>query len=258
MAETVNLFDELLSRAQRLQEASRWREALALLRRLAGFADLPPLVAAQVQARQGEILLKRRYYHSAAKHLVAALHLDADNARVHFLLALTLHTDPEGDKVRAWRHYRRSLELAPAQVRCRGEAGLLAIELGLTDEGLAMLRQAAEQAAGEAGAIGRLARGLCQAGKPDEALAVVQRARFQQSRCPRLRKLWTDLQLARIRRDQQVSSAQESDEGPVLLPFIPSRANLPRRTIPIRQDEPALLPGPHLVRSRSRPGRRAP
>jgi tetratricopeptide (TPR) repeat protein len=255
MAYTLNLVDELLSRAIRLHDAGQWREALCVLQRLLGF-DLSPAVAEQAHARLGEILLKRRRYRPARRHLRGALRLRPDCARYHFLLGLAWHADPCGDRERAARHYRRSLTLAPRQVRCRGEAGLLAIEQGQTGKGLALLRQAVEQAPGEAGAVGRLVKGLCLAGRREDALAVARTALFQAPRCLRLRRLWADLHLAGLRRQQDLDAAQQAaDEEPVLLPFV-RLVGGPRKAAELRHDEAAALPGPHLVRLRPRLHRR--
>jgi Flp pilus assembly protein TadD len=259
MTETLNLFDELLLRARRLQDAGQWRDALGLLARLASFRDLPPSIAEEAHARQGEILLKKRRYRSARRHLRATLRFRSDCARHHFLLGLALHADPEGDREQAAHHYQRSLELAPGQIRCRGEAGLLAIEQGRTDEGLALLRQAVEQAPADSGAIARLVKGLFQAGRSEEALAPVRKALFQSPRNPHLRKLFLDIQFAGIRRQQmmQAAGAREEHDGPLLLPFVLPANSSPTAPPPWRHDEAAAaLPGPHVVRMRARADRR--
>jgi tetratricopeptide (TPR) repeat protein len=258
MSDALNLFDELLSRARRLQEAGRWREALRLLYRLAGFEELPSGLGEEVHARIGEIFLKRRRYAQARKFLREALRRRPGRARSHFLLGLAFHADPHGDKGRALRHYRRSLELAPDQARCRGEAGLLSIDMGRVDEGLALLRQAAEKAPADAGAVGRLVKGLCLAGRPDEARAAVRSALFAAPRCRRLNELRIDLELAELRRSRDLASARrDREEGPVLLPFIRLADTHPSPRAPhVRRDGAGALAGPHLVRIRARAERR--
>src|SRR5205823_4602909 len=109
---------------------------LSQLTRLASFVELSPAVAEEVQARLGELHLKRRRFRKAQRHLLAALAFDPDNPRYHHLLGLAQLHDPHGDLGRAWRHYRRALALAPGKARWRAEAGLLALRLGRFDEGL--------------------------------------------------------------------------------------------------------------------------
>jgi tetratricopeptide (TPR) repeat protein len=258
MIETLNFYDELLLRVRRLHEAGQWHEALGVLARLVRLGELPPNISAEARARQGEILLKKRRYRSARRHLRAALQLRPESARLHFLLGLALHGDPGGNREKAARHYARSLELAPSQTRCRAEAGLLAIELGRTEEGLAMLRQTVEQAPGDAVTIARLVKGLFESGRPEEALSEVRKALFQFPRSPLLRKLWLDLQFAGVRRQQvmMAAGARGCDDGPVILPFVPAaESNQPART-PWRRDDAEPLLGPHLVRIRARVSRR--
>jgi Flp pilus assembly protein TadD len=257
MTHTLNLFDELLLRARRLHEAGQARDALSVLTRLVSFPELPPAVAEQAHALQGEILLKKRRLRPARRHLRTALRYRPDAARYHFLLGLALHADPNGDREQAARHYQRSLKLSPGQTRCRGESGLLAIEQGRTEEGLALLRQAVEQSAADAGAVARLVKGLFQAGRPDEALSEVRKALFQSPRSPALRKLWLDLQFAGIRRQQMMQAAgARGEEEPVILPFVRPADTTPAPSTPWRHDAAAALPGPHLVRIRSRVSRR--
>jgi tetratricopeptide (TPR) repeat protein len=257
MTYTINLFDELLSRARRLHDAGLRREAAAALRRLLGLRGLPAAVLGEAHARLGEILLKRRLYQEARRHLRAALRRRPDSARLYFLLGLALHVDPKGNKDRAARCYARSLEIAPTQLRCRGEAGLLAVETGRAEEGLALLREAVRQAPGDAGAVGRLVKGLLLCGRREEAASAVQEARFSAPRCDRLLKLWHDLRLAGVRREQELSLAACEVEGPTLLPFVPP-AEAAGVAAGWRQDGAVALPGPHLVGVHARSARRAP
>jgi tetratricopeptide (TPR) repeat protein len=261
MPDTLNFFDQLLSRARRYQQAGQWRAAMVLLRQLGGFRQLPGARKVEILTRLGEILLKHRRYRPAQKRLLAAVRHDPDNARLHFLLAQAEHGNPQGDKEQADRHYRRSLELAPLQVRCRSWAGLLAIETGRTEEGLALLRQAVEDARQDpgrrSGAVTLLVKGLCLAGQPDEALAVARTAFFQTPRCARLRQLWIDRQLASVRREQEIAFIQDSaEEAPVLLPFVPRGYTDPLTLPGLRKDAASVRPGPHLMRLRPRAARR--
>jgi tetratricopeptide (TPR) repeat protein len=254
MDATVCFFDSLLAQARRLQQAGQSSQAIAILTRLAAFADLSADRAAEVQARLGELHLKQRRYRKARRHLRRALGLAPDSARLHHRLGYCHGNDPRGKAELALRHYHRAIDLDPDRARWRSEGGLLAVRLGRPEEGLALLRQAHEQAPDDLTVLGRLVKGLCQCGQSDEALRVVRLARFRAPRCSRLQKLQADLLLARLRRTQQTEAARR-EASPVLLPFV--RAEV-ETTNAARYDELHALPGPHLVYVRARTGRRVP
>ncbi|MFO0928664.1 MAG: hypothetical protein U0736_16850 [Gemmataceae bacterium] len=97
--------------------------------------------------------------------------------------------------------------------------------------------------------LAKLVRGLCQSGRPAEARQAVRVALFRAPRCPQVRKLADDLQLALLRRRQETKRVTEQpDAAPVLLPFM-RVIGLPHAAGDgLRLDGAASLPGPHLVR----------
>ena len=109
MSTTLKLADRLLARGRRFQELGRDYEALGLLRRLAGFRELPIAVAEEAQARLADIQLRRHKLGAARRHLTAALAHRPDNPRYHHLMAMALEQDARGDLERAAKHYRQSL-----------------------------------------------------------------------------------------------------------------------------------------------------
>jgi len=258
--QTLHLFDELFQRACRWLQNGQERPAVALLHRLAAFPDLPDDLAEQLHARLAEYYLRRRHYRRARRHLTIALGYRPTAARYHFLLGLALHHDPAGDLERAAHHYAQALARCPRQVRLLLEAGQLALMRGLEDEGLHLLQRAAELAPDEASVLRRVVQGLCQCGKPDEALRVIRLARFRNPDCPRLQQLASDLQLQLLRRDQQYARLNEEEAGPVLLPFLrPVSGQADELPSQPRLDSAESLPGPHLVRlPRPMSYRRAP
>jgi tetratricopeptide (TPR) repeat protein len=222
MKETLNLLEHLLDQGRRYQRAGRHRDATRLLTRLADFRELPGEVAEEAQARLGELHLRRRRHARARRHLTAALGHRPDSARYHYLMAVAVRADDQGDLGRAAEHYRRSLELNPAQVRCRGEYGLLLLRLGRADEGLAQLREALALAPDDLGALGKLVQGLCLLGRAEEARAELLAARFRQPRSRELRRRWHEFLVQELRRRREAERLGEAgeDEGPVLLPFV--------------------------------------
>jgi tetratricopeptide (TPR) repeat protein len=254
MEPTLNLVEHLLSTGRRLQELGRIGDALRVLKRLASFRQLPEEAAEETQVRLGELHLKRRRFRLARRHLTAALRHQPDEARYHQLMAVSCLAEGRGDLKRAAEHYRRALELDPDCPAYLVGHGLLAIQLGQTDEGLASLSRAAELAPEDPEVIGKLARGLCQAGQADEARKVLRAALFRNPRQQRFRRLWEEFQFQQLRQQQQLERLNRArlageDEEPVLLPFVRPEGDDTdteggsRRT---RRDGPARLPSPHL------------
>jgi Tfp pilus assembly protein PilF len=225
MMPNLNLVDRVLAIGRRYQEAGRHRDAVAILTRLSRFRYLPTEAAEETQARLAEIYLKRRKPKQARRHLTAALRHQPDNARYHYLLAAALHAEDGADLQRAAEHYRRALELDPGHVKCRADYGHLLLRLGQTEEGLACLRTAAEQAPEDVEVLGKLVKGLRLSGRSEEARALLQVAMFRNARSPRFRKLWNEFRFQQARRQNESERRQRAEDGgegeqPVLLPFI--------------------------------------
>ncbi len=205
--------------------------------------------------------MRRRKYRRARRCLAAALAHRPDNARYHLLMATALQADDRGDLQRADEHYLRSLELDPKQVKCQSDCGLLAVRLGRTEEGLARLRQAADQAPDDLEALRKLVKGLRLAGRGDEARAAVRAGLFRNPRNPRFRKLWQDYQFTQLRRKQQGERRARRGETAgraVLLPFLRPLTTTPAATLPdtLRLDGPATVAPPHTPRVARRPDQR--
>jgi tetratricopeptide (TPR) repeat protein len=225
MMPTLNLVEGVLAMGRRYQEMGRHRDAAAVFTRLSHFRYLPAEAAEETQARLAEIHLKRRKYKQARRHLTAALRYQPNNVRYHYLLATAICAEEAADLQLAGDHYRRALELDPGHVKCRADYGHLLLRLGQIEEGLARLREAADQAPEDVEVLGKLVKGLRLAGRGDEARSVLHLAMFRNARSPRFRKLWNEFrfQQARRRRDAErmQQAANEADgEQPVLLPFI--------------------------------------
>jgi Tfp pilus assembly protein PilF len=249
MSTTLNLVDRLLARVRHLRRIGRTHDALSLLHRLAAFRELPADIALDAQVQLAELRLDGRHFRRARRHLTAALGHRPDNARYHYLMATAFEGEGRGDLRRAAAHYRRSLELEPAQPECLGSYGRLALRLGRRDEGLACLRRAAELAPDDPETVRRLADGLCLANEADEARAAVRAALFRNPRASRFRQLWSDFQFRQLRREQELaecaSDEHPTEQGPVLLPFVRPADNAPRSRRRVRSDVPAPLPEPH-------------
>jgi Flp pilus assembly protein TadD len=247
---TLGFVDHLLSRGRHLQQLGRTHDALRLLTRLAGFRELPPAVAEEVQFRLGELHLRRKKTARARRHLSAALRYAPENPRYHFLLAQALDND-RGDPARAADHYRTSLALDGAQADCLCAYGALALRLSRTAEALECLRAAANLAPDDLKVLAEVTAGLRRADRADEARGLLLAARFRHPRDGRYLKLWNDFQFHAARRRQDADRCHNAarDDGPVLLPFLrPVRETAPRPAAAgkiIRADGPAA-PAPHV------------
>jgi tetratricopeptide (TPR) repeat protein len=246
MTTTLNLFDQVLAMGRRYQEAGRTREALRLFGRLASFRELPAEAAEETQVRLAELQLKRRKFARARRHLAAALTHQPESARLNHLMATATQADDRGDLDRAADYFRRAIELDPERVPCLAEGGLLAVRLGHTEEGLALLRRAVEREPDNADVVAKLAKGLRLAGRADEARSVLRAACFRNPRSPRFRRLWEEYQFQQTRQAQQGQRRRGRAAGdtPVLLPFVRRSGAV---TMP-RRDGPATVGRPHLSR----------
>lgn len=261
MSTTLNLAQRLLAMGQNYQQLGRNHDALRYLGCLAGFRDLEPEVAERTQISLAEIYLARRHYHKARRHLTAALAQQPDNARYHYLMAIAWAADDKGDRQRAADHYRQSLRLDPEQPIGLSEFGLLALEIGQTEEGLQCLFRAVELAPHDPLVVGRLAEGLIQEDRIAEARQTLQAALFHNNRDPRFRKLWNDFQFQQLQQQQRRrfadDAADSEDRGPTLLPFVrvsPQASVVLGPAKIIRCDTPATPP--HQARSRRLPHQR--
>lgn len=262
MSRTLNLARQLLARSRTFQKLGREQDALGILGKLAGFRELPGDVAEETQACLAELHLRRKRFVKARRHLTAALVHKPNNARYHYLIAQALDTADKGDTERAAEHYRRALELDPQQPRCLADFGLLSLRLGQIEEGLKCLCRAVEMAPGDQELVQKLADGLHQVDRDDEARSVLRAALFRNPRDPRFRKLWNGFQFQRLREQQQAERASEQEllngDGRQLLPFV--RPATESREIVgckiVRRDQASPTPPPHLPSPNRYPGRK--
>ena len=258
MSRTLKLVDRLLALGRNLHTVGRNQEALAVLRSLAGFRELPPVVAEETQARLAEIQLRRCRFRRARRHLRAALHYQPDSARYHYLLATTLAADEKADPQRAIEHYRKSLELDPKQPLCLCDLGLLALRLDQTEEGLKALQQAVELAPADPEVLAALLHGLCQANRAEDARRAVHAALFRHPRDRRFTKLWREFQFRQLWAAQQNAKQTDAldtsgEERAMVLPFVRPAAHTVATSVGpkfVRQDAASAPPPPHISRPR--------
>lgn len=247
MSRTLSLANYLLSLGQRYQHLGRRHDAIRILKRLTGLAEIPAKIAEQAQALLAEVHLQQRRYLRARRHLAVALAYQPDNARYHYLMATALYDDDRGDEHRAWKHYRQSLQANADQAACLTDFGLLAINLRRNKAGLTALRRAAELAPDDPLIMSKVVQGLCRLGKAGEARELLLAARFRNKHDGRFEKLWKDFQFHQLRMAQDRHRRRKAGgaDGPVLLPFRRLKRSLGRKVL--RQDPPHSPLPPHRL-----------
>jgi len=245
MGRTLNLCECLLTMGRDLQGLGRLDDAARVLKRLAGFRDLPVAIAEETHARLATIRLEQAEYAQARRHLTSVLFYRPSHAPYYHQLATPLHLDPDADAGRAVRYYRQAVQLDPDQPRWWLDFGFLLLQTGKLQKGISALRKAAVIAPDDPAILSRLVEGLCLADRETEARSLLKAARFRNPRDERFRKLWNDFQFRTIHESQH---RRPPVEEPVILPFVrraglPVTPQLPGRIV--RLDR-ASKPSPHL------------
>ena len=253
MSSTLNMADHLLVRGRNLQQLGRSHDAARVLGRLAGLRDLPADVAEETQCRLAELLLQRSKNREARRHLTAALLLQPNSARYHYLMAMSLDDEDAGEAARAMEHFEKSLAADPEQPRCLAEAGLLAILLGKTEHGLNYLRRAVELDPSNPAMVRTLVEALCELGRTAEARRTLVAALFRNPRDRRFRREWDDFRFHRVHEEQKARrrrdiAREQGEDGPTLLPFVrPSSGAKPAPAgNTVRRHGAAPARGPHF------------
>lgn len=247
MSRKLNLVDCMLTRSRQLQTHGLGSQATTLLQKLSNFRDLPPDVAEESQYRLAELALERREYKQARRHLAVALAYQPEEASYHYLMAVAIEDDPDSDKARAGRRYRRAITLDPENPLYLADYGAHQFQAGAVATGLELMREAAALAPDDPDIVGQLAKYLREHGALDEAQSVVRLALFRNSADRRFRNLWQEHQFEalRARQEVQATTLRLSDRcRPVILPFTRPQGSRRLGGKFLRLDGPSGLPGP--------------
>jgi tetratricopeptide (TPR) repeat protein len=253
MSRTLNFCDHLLGQARKYHALGVDDRALRILGSLARLRDLPAEVAEETQVRLAELLLQRRRFAQARRHLTAALAQQEDNSRYHYLMAWAIEDDHRGEPARALEHYRRCVQLDPHNAHYHAEAGLYALRHGESELGLSWLRRAVELASDDVDVIGQVVRGLQDAGQMDEARQMAREALFRNSGDRRFRQLWNDARFQEQHRRQQRARQQRVIRGAiaagrVCVSFEQMTVQTASGRRVLRKDGPSRRPAPHFLR----------
>src|SRR5262245_17787950 len=220
-----NLIQMLLKRARHLHDLGVRAEAGRIFQRLMALGELPLGVAEEIQGRLAEIRFDQGRFRKARRHLTAALAYQPDNAHYHYMMALAAEADPDCPLGRAYKHFRRSVQLDSEHPEYLCAYGLTALSVGRQRQGLAALRRAHRLAPDDAEVLAKVIQGLGEEGAWEEARELVKAALFRHPREAALRQLWQRLQFDALRADQEEAAQQRSGiknyTTPVILPLSP-------------------------------------
>jgi tetratricopeptide (TPR) repeat protein len=257
----LNLCQHLLTQARRYSQVGANERALRSFGRLASLRILPDDVAEETQANLAELLLGQREYAKARRHLTAALAHDPNNPDYYYLMARALDEDPRGSREKAMQNYRLCLQKDSENPYFHCDAGLFALEQGLTEEGLGYLRKAVKLAPSDVELLSDVVRGLQENGLLVEAREVAIAARFQNGRDPRFLRLWNEFRFRETHLEQKQTDKRHVAKLGVMQPrdclvFEELTTQTPSGRQLIRRDNASRPAGPHFMRMPGVPGRK--
>ena len=211
----------------------------------AALTTLTPLLSAAAPDRlrllahrlAGRLHFAAGRHHAARKHLYAAARVSPLTAEIHFEIGQAFEADPYGCDRRAARRFRRAVKLAPRVARFAAALGRSLVRRNKLAAGVRHLRAAAALAPTDVDVLRVVADGLADAGRPAEAFALVNAARFSAAGGRELAKLAAD---ARFR----LAAGPKRTRRPALK--LVTAGGVERR------DAGRLaVPGPHFTRLRA-------
>jgi Tfp pilus assembly protein PilF len=253
MSMTLNLCNHLLAQGRHFNELGVDERALRSFSHLARLRELPVGVANATQFHLGELLLKQRKFAKARRHLAACLAHDPADAETHYMMAFAHQEDRRGNRQAGLAHYRECVRLDSENALYHCDAGLFALGQGEQEEGLYLLRRAAELAAEDVEILGDIVRGLQEHGHFEEARAIARTAMFHNSRDRRFQQLWNDVRFQEVRHEQ-LQAQKYRVRNPArnapnnTLPFLKLTVETATGRKLIRQDRGAGALPPHLPR----------
>lgn len=257
MSRMLTLIHAGWASARSLARSGRRADALAQLRRLLSRPDLPVALAADARRLAAELLIEAEGFAEARRHLRAALGLQPDHARSHYLAGLALERDPAGDDRRAAVRFRKASRQEPANPLYRAAFGRAAVRCGRVKVGARELLAAADAAPDNIAVLRIVVDGLIEAGKLRAARRILGQARFLCRHTTEVGRMWDRVRFETARGGQRntkgTQDARFATEGAVLtLPFVrvvgSAVGGKPAGWV---RGDAGSLPRPHLARLRS-------
>jgi Flp pilus assembly protein TadD len=242
-------------------------DVLKRLRTLIARNDLPTEVASEANRLAGELSLEAERFANAKRYLRTAARISPTDAKTFYLLGLAHERDPHGSDILATRMFRKATRLDPKDPNFRVAFGRAAVRTARSKRGVREILEAAALAPGDIGVIRVAVSGLLEAGRFDDAAAVLNRAKFLCYESAAIREIGNLFQRLRfetarcIQREntrQRLDADFATEGGRVVLPFVrianpieaaeDCSANCSRS---VRSDV-LSIPRPHVPRLRMR------
>jgi tetratricopeptide (TPR) repeat protein len=254
----LNFVEHLLAHGRQLHRLGQAPQATRVLQRVIGLRDLPADVVEDTHRELAELHLEQGKYRLARRALAAALAQQPDEPHYHFLMGVAVLDDPKGEPRRALAHLRTALRLDRDNAEYNLEFALLALSLDKSRAALAALRRTAKLVPDNPETLGRVADGLRNAGRHDEARVLLRAALFQHPRDRRFRELWSrhQFQMLHAAQEQQRTRWTPTEPKPVILKFARPRKSINIAQQTVRTDGPETT-GPKLLGTRPTPRKKA-
>ncbi|MFT3882000.1 MAG: tetratricopeptide repeat protein [Gemmatales bacterium] len=197
MAVALRFVDELWSRCSSLAEAGQLGKVRPLLERLLHM-DLPQSIRAEATLMLADLLRAQGEYHSARKHLSAALAGDPQDPSLHHMLGYLHHEDDHaGNFNRALKHLRHAARLAPDSSECHRALGEYLFKHENQQRGMTHLRKAVELEPENLDSLRSLVSAQVEQDQVESARQTIRLLQFRLGRAhPTVQSLWNELAYA--------------------------------------------------------------
>ncbi len=252
MEPSINLLDRLMAQSQRLLEMGRRVDARRRLDKLLAIPDAPPALRVEAHRLLADIHLDNQSYRKARRHLLAALGLCPESAETHYQLAVVLDLEPDMSPKRAYKYFRKALELQPDQAHYWSVYGQICLRLGKA--AFEAFIAAADLAPMEISTIDEITDGLIFLGREEDARSVLTAARFRLGHSTELEQLWNRFRFLQLHRNQQATRRRQAiaDGEAIILPFVPAKeTSEPKGQPGILRHDRFSRPAAHMTHTNS-------
>jgi Flp pilus assembly protein TadD len=208
---------------------------------------VPTPVQADAHRLLGRLALDAQNFRRARRHYRTAIRLRPFYPEAYFGYALAVEADSEADARKERAALRRAVAINAGEPRYWTALGRACLRTGDPTAARRAFRRAARLRPDDVATLGEIVDGYLTLGRPDEAQAMLQAARF---RCPRdigLGCLWDRFRFDRLR-TEQAAGRRAAPAAILAFPGRVGESTAAVRTPAILRADRASRPGPHLLR----------